>query len=190
MNRKKRIFDFNEQLGKQKQFYEAFVGWVRERSNITGITEADEAEQKLGIDFWAIVIGENEKVPVEVKCDFRLHETGNIAVETVANADYNNWKPGWLSKLYNSHLLAIIDPHTGDFWIIDSQAFYHLVVEYMNMYKAFSAKNEDKETGHIWYGMGVRVPVRTLLHVIMDKGNIYHFGSGNKMLMTKKRRDE
>lgn len=186
---KKHTFNFNEQLKKQKQFYDAFVGWVKERSNVMCITEADETEQKLGIDFWAVVIGETQ-VPIEVKCDFRLHETGNIAVETVGNADYNNWKPGWLFKLYNTHLLTIIDPHTGDFWIIDSQAFYHLVVEYMNMYKAFSARNENEETGTIWYGMGVLVPMRTLHHVIMDKGNIYHFSSGKQMLVTKKRRNE
>ena len=181
-------FDFEKQLKKQKEFYEAFVSWTRERVNVIGITEADKDDQKKGIDFWAIAIGENS-VPVEVKCDFRLHETGNIAVETVANANITNWQPGWLSKLYNSHLLVIIEPEAGDFHILDSQAFYWRVVEYMNMYKAFSARNKNKETGEEWWGMGVLVPVHTLTHVVVDKGNIYHLTSGNRMLMTKRHRD-
>jgi len=186
---KREPFDFDIQLKKQQEFYEAFVSWTKERSNVIGTTEANKDDQKKGIDFWAIAIGENP-VPIEVKCDFRLHETGNIAVETVTNANFTNWQPGWLSKLYNSHLLVIIEPETGDFHILDSKAFYWRVVEYMNMYKAFSARNKNKDTEEEWWGMGVLVPAHTLSHVVVDKGNIYHLTSGNKMLLTRKRQEE
>lgn len=182
-----RIYDFKEQLQKQQAMFDSFVTWLKSRDNVVGVTLADEQDDRNGIDLWAIVKDENKAVPIQVKVDFRIRATGNIAAETVGQMRWSGeWRPGWLSLLHNTRLLVYLCGHTGTYRIYDSQEFFEHVVTNYSCYRSFIAMNGSRNGGDFWYGIGVKVPTSNVGSILLDGGSVKE-GSGELVL---KRREE
>ena len=165
------IYTFTEQFQKQKAMFDAFVQWLQSRGNVVAVTMADNEDEKLGIDMWATVMGHSNAVPIQVKVDFRIAETHNLAVEMVSEMRYDgDWKPGWFSQLANTKLLVYIDGTSGHYRIYKSQEFFRHIVSRYNGYDSFVAKNGSPDGGDYWYGMGVRVPAYGLRDILIKKG--------------------
>ena len=176
------VYDFKEQYEKQEAYFDQFVEWVKSRSNVIGVTIADETDEKRGIDLWAVMKNE-DPVPMQVKVDFIMHNTGNMAVEAVSQARFDGpWKPGWLSHLHSTRLLAYICAQTGEFRIYRSQDFWWHVMSHCSQYQSFSALNGSKDGGDYWYSIGLRVPVCTMTTGVWNYGNIGDLVTGEAEL--------
>lgn len=167
-------YTFKEQLEKQKPYFDKFVQWLWNRLNVNNVVLADDHEERIGIDLWAETT-KSGRVPIQVKVDFKMSQTGNIVLETISRMTYDEgeWRPGWVSHLHNSQLLAYIDADSGQIRIYRSKDIWSHLVENANKYNAFICMNGDEHTGAFWYSMGIRVPVFNLRKLLMtNDGNI------------------
>jgi hypothetical protein len=189
-------YQFKEQIEKQQQHFDYFVEWLRKRTNVLGVTVADREDDLRGIDLWVIVkdgcgaadcgrIRDPQRpLPIQVKVDFLMHQTGNMAVETVSQATYDGiWKPGWLSHLHATKLLSYICASSGQFRIYRSRDFWYHVMQNYNSYHSFCSLNGSQDGGEYWYGMGVKVPVLSMSEKTLDTGNLYRLDSGKQELV-------
>lgn len=177
-----KVYTFDEQLKKQEEYFKHFCEWVSSRSNVLAITVADEIDEKRGIDLWA-VMKKSDPVPIQVKVDFVLHTTGNMAVETISMATYDGeWKPGWLSHLHSTRILAYCCGKTGQFRTYLSQAFFQRIMREYQSYKGFMCINGSRNGDQFWYAMGLLVPVNSMAPLVQNNANLLNLTSGKHEL--------
>ena len=166
-------YDFQEQLRKQELYFHEFKTWLMARNNVIAVTEADETDEKRGIDLWATVLKQGP-IPIQVKTDFIIHNTGNLAVELISKFTYDReHKPGWFHQLNSTKLLAYICANTGDVRLYKSFDFWEVVVKQMNGLRSFSALNGTPDGGGYWHSMGVLMPATKIADLEIMRASIY-----------------
>ncbi len=187
-----KAFTFQEQFNRQAEMFELAVGWLNSRQNVMSVSPANKEEERRGIDLKVLMISGKKNlaaVSIQVKVDFNISVTANLAVETVSAARWNGaWKPGWLSLLHNSQLLLYVCGNTGTYRLYDSQQFYERVMNVSNNCRAFSALNGSEDGGDYWYGMGILVPHMMLDTVMLDAGDIKSDSEIPRNLKTSEKR--
>lgn len=185
-------YTFQKQLDRQESYSCEFRSWLRSRNNVIGVTEADMSDERRGIDLWIVTLKSNPisaprqsllasqaPIPVQVKTDFIMHDTGNLAVELISKFTYDReHKPGWFHQLYSTKLLAYICAKTGDVCIYRSFDFWKAVAGKMNTLKAFSCLNGTPDGGEYWHSMGVLVPAARVTEAETMRANIYEKSPG------------
>ena len=171
-----KTFTFQEQYDKQKDMFALCIGWLNSRQNVMSVTRADKEEESRGIDLKVLTRMGNQiqaPIPIQVKVDFNISVTANLAVEIISEGRWNGaWKPGWLSLLHSAKLLLYVCGNTGTYWLYDSEQFYERVMNVSSNCRAFSALNGSEGGGDYWHGMGILVPHMMLETVMLDTGNI------------------
>ena len=187
-----KTFTFQEQFNRQAEMFELAVGWLNSRGNVLSVTRADKEEERRGIDLKVLTrMGNKIQAPItiQVKVDFNISVTANLAVETVSAARWNGaWKPGWLSLLHNSQLLLYVCGNTGTYRLYDSQQFYWRVMKVSNNCRAFSSLNGSEDGGDYWHGMGILVPCMMLEAMMLDTGDIKSDSEIPRNLKTSEKR--
>ena len=180
------VSDFDEDVRRQEEMFGRFVEWLQKRSNVIGVTRASRTDDLRGIDLWAVVEAKDPvpvRIPIQVKVDFRLSTTGNLAVETIGEGRFDGeTKPGWLFKLHNTELLAYIDGVTGAFRIYRSADIYDYVVKHMNHMRAFGSLNGRGENEDFWWGMGVLCHINSVADLRTGFGDLNRMDSGGMEL--------
>lgn len=151
------------QIEKQQKIFDKFVVWLGLQESIVAVTPASKEEDLAGIDLWVVIKDSSAPIGIQVKVDFIIDTTGNLAVETVGQARYEGeWKPGWLSHLHSTKWLVYICGASGRILIYPSRKLYAHVIDNMGDYKAFSTMSGDDDGGDFWNSMGVLVPACSL----------------------------
>lgn len=162
-----------EQQQKQAAMFDAFVEWLKSRKNVIAVILADEEEEKRGIHLWATVSGQDDAIPIQVKVDFQIHHTTNMAVEMVGHMEWvAEWKPGWFSHLHNTTLLVYVCGKTGAFRTYGSQGLFRSVVNHYGEFRSFIATNGTADGGRYWYSTGLIVPTGFLMDAVVQNGNV------------------
>jgi hypothetical protein len=171
-------YTFREQLQKQELYYHEFRNWLKSRGNVIAVTDADDEDERRGIDLWATML-RSDPIPIQVKTDFIMHSTGNMAVELISQFTYDRQhSPGWFHELKNTKLLAYICGVSGDLRLYKCFPFWTAVTKQMNRCRVFTCLNGTPDGGEYWHSMGVLVPVGSIAEQEIMKANIYDKSPG------------
>jgi len=160
-------FDFDTQDEKQKPYFGKFVEWLKSGSDV-GVLPASEYDDKRGIDLW-VRFGDGELAPVQVKVDFHMATTHNMAVEIISQAYYGkNWKQGWMAHLHNTTYLVYIDGMNNIAYIYKSADIYAHVIHNVRDFKSIAVRNTP-DGGQEYFAICVLVPIRGMENLLVEK---------------------
>lgn len=160
------MYHFEEQIEKQKVYYEAFKQWLMSRMDYMKCKDADPKSDLAGIDL-IVTDFEGIEYNVQVKTDFKTDATGNLVAEIISQARYDKKaKLGWLFDLWVVDFLAYISAPSGSIRIFDAHKFFNFVLEHYRDFDNFTARNSDYIT------LGLLIPVKKIEDIIEIEGRL------------------
>lgn len=165
------MYDFTDQLEKQKEAFEACETWLINRTHVDKVEKAALEDDLAGVDLWVYC---PVRMAFQVKTDFRADETGNMAYEVVSQAPVGGGKAklGWGLHLARVDYLVYILGISMNLFIYPGAELYSFITHNYRNYRNFQADNGKYLT------LGILVPIDDLSHLVHSAGNLLDLNPG------------
>jgi PDZ domain-containing secreted protein len=160
------MYDFNEQIKGQQEYFNQFIEWLKKRKSIIEVNIASKEEDKKGTDLF-VKTENGDTFRVQVKVDHKADNTGNIVFETISQAYANkNSVIGAEFNMADVDYIFFILSKSGRILGYKFALLLEFVIDNYKTFENFQADNFGYKT------LGVKVPVSQIKHLITHKGNL------------------
>lgn len=161
------MYQFQERVESQMEYYEQFKKWLKRRKNVIKVWDAELKEDIKGTDLFLKTTNE-DVFRIQVKVDHKADFTGNLPFETVSQAYSNrNSIIGAEFNMADVHYIFFIFSHTKRILGYQFQPLLSYVIEHYKQFRNFCADNERYKT------LGCLVPVEKVKHLVKFEGNLF-----------------
>jgi len=163
------MYDFQERIDSQKEYYEQFKDWLAGQKNVARVWDADFEDDLKGTDLFFETIN-GDVFAVQVKVYHRADGSGNLPFETILQAyGSRNSVIGSIFNMSHVHYIFFVLSASKTVIGFGVSSILNFIIEHYREFRNYRSDNREYAT------LGILVPKCEIEHLAQFNGNLHDF---------------